>query len=78
MRLLITVPAIGGDLSFKGQCAVNINKLHAFRADVGGPQSCHICRNHFFTKLSFTAAQGTTFAVSLLVPANAVTALANQ
>ncbi len=54
----------------KGHCA--------FRADVGGLQSCHICRKHHFTTLSFSVAQATTFAVSLLVPANAITAVIND
>lgn len=45
---------------------------------MGGLQSCHISRKYHFTMLSFSVAQATTFTVSLLVLANAITALIND
>lgn len=86
MQLLITVLAIGADLSFKGQCAVNVNKLRDLRRKAivpSGPMRevfSHAISVESTTsqKPSFNATQGTTFVVSLSVPTNAITALIND
>lgn len=86
MQLLITVLAIGGDISFKGQRAGNVNKLRALRRKAivpSGPMQevfSHAISVETTTsqKLSFNTTQGTTFVVSLSVPANAIIALIND
>lgn len=86
MQLLITVLVIGGDLSFKGQCAVNVNKLCVFRRKAIVPSGP--VREVFSHPISVetTTSQSCLllqlkeqrFVVSLLVPANAITALIND
>jgi len=80
------VLVIGGDVSFKGQCAVNVNKLRAFRRKAKVPSGP--LREVFSHPISVETTTSQTWlllqlkerriVVSLLVPANAITALIND